>query len=110
MDVVVDIECTGRTHKSVFAVAFCCNDEAKVFYLKESCRSPDTISWWESDPYRKKFLEESLSKGVDRHTAAVDIRKYIDDLYTSEWFVQSSRSMTYYQFISRTIILHHPPL
>lgn len=93
-EVLIDIESTGRTHKSVFAVAICAQFQdgtrtSKVFYMpevSEEFRSPNTIKWWTSDEHRKEFLEKTLEKckQFDRTEVINDIRKFIDELYLKE--------------------------
>jgi hypothetical protein len=96
-NVVIDIEATGKTHKSVFAVAICAKITGftmnsspriieEVFYMPEkdiSLRSPCTMDWFNSNPLRKKYLEDSLEKckSFTRETQARNIRNFFDKLY-----------------------------
>lgn len=94
-EVVIDIESTGRTHKSVFAIALCVkhqhkdNYDTRVFYIPDQTdkRSKSTLLWWNSDPDRKKFLEDSLDmcSKANKESVIRDLRAYIDEIYnTSE--------------------------
>lgn len=90
IEVVIDIESTGRTHKSVIAVAFCVEQaglprECKVFYMHDdpNLRSASTLEWWNGDPNRKRFLESALIEAgkVSRKDQIFAIREFIDDIY-----------------------------
>lgn len=91
-EVVIDIESTGRTHKSVFAIAMCVKYphkeeyETKVFYIpdQEDKRSQSTMLWWNCDPDRKKFLENSLElcSKINKEESISNLRKYIDEIYS----------------------------
>lgn len=88
MNIVLDIEAIGRTHISVFAIAFCIkyNGETstRVFYLTPLDSSPDTLKWWNSDKKRAAFMEASLleAKKYERVQVIKEVRMFLDDLYS----------------------------
>lgn len=89
INILIDIEATGRTHESVFAVAIYVRAKkynySEVFYFpdNEDKRSENTMNWWMSNEKRKEFFEKSMlkCKENDKKTQIYKIRKFIDNIY-----------------------------
>ncbi|MHA1680956.1 MAG: hypothetical protein ACTSUE_08100 [Promethearchaeota archaeon] len=100
IEVVVDIEATGRFNSTVFCFAACAqypdkSRQSVVYYFPhdETKQSPNTMKWWNGEfdksektkQAKKAFLKKAKkqAKTCTREQAARAFRAFVDELYAT---------------------------